>query len=241
MSKISTVSLCYLTRSSTKQHLQHHRPNTAHSGRDSVIFQYPHVLLAYVIGGGGTNDTEPVNTVEVFCHSSSQWYAAEPHPIPSYLLTSATVGNITYFLGGSCICHGEAKHCFSVSLDSLIDNSTSPAASPSQHGLLWTRVSDIPVSSCAVSLRGSLLAVGGNLIDHSEVYQPSIHLLTSSGSWESLGGDLAELTLCTAVCLPSGELMVIQLFVQIVQAVQVGDFALLPLLTERHRLCLSVP
>ena len=157
-------------------------------------------------GGGGVD----LNTVEVYCHSTSQWHAAEPLPTPLYGLTSASVGDITYLLGGV---EGmrSSKQCFQVCLDSLIDRAASHRVSPSQHGSLWTTVRDTPLTdSCACSLFGSLVAISGQ---DSSTRSPSavVHLLTSSGSWERVrGGDLpGPRRWSTAVCLPSGELMVV--------------------------------
>ena len=161
---------------------------------------------------GGVGDGRVVlNTVEVYCHSTSQWHAAEPLPSLLRGLASASVGDTTYLLEGVVGIGISSKQCFQVRLDSLIDRAASPRASPSQHGSLWTTVRDTPLTgSCACSLLGSLVAIGGQ---DSSTGSPSavVHLLTSSGSWERVrGGDLPEPRYwSTAVCLPSGELMVV--------------------------------
>ena len=160
---------------------------------------------------GGVANVGAVNTVEVYSHSTSQWHTAEPLPTPSYRLTSATVGDIAYLLGGVGADQSASKCCYSVSLDSLFNTATSPGASQSQHGSLWTAVSDTPLAcSSAASLGGSLVAIGGK--DSSTLSTSAdVHFLASSGSWERVrGGDLPEPRhWSTAVCLPSGELMVV--------------------------------
>ena len=163
-----------------------------------------------VCGGWGDGGVL-LNTVEVYCYSTSQWHAAEPLPTPLYGLTSASVGDTTYLLGGVVGIGISSEQCFQVHLDSLIDRAASHRASPSQHGSLWTTVRDTPLTdSCACSLLGSLVTIGGR---DSSTCPPSaaVHLLTSRGSWERVrGGDLPEPRhLSTAVCLPSGELMVV--------------------------------
>ena len=160
---------------------------------------------------GGAGDGGVLNTVEVYCHSTSQWHAAVPLPTPLMGLTSASVGDTTYLLGGVDRMYDTSKHCFQVRLDSLIDRAASHQASLSQHGSLWTTVRDTPLAlSCACSLLGSLVAIGGR---DSSTRSPSVvvHLLTSSGSWERVrGGDLpGPHHRSTAVCLPSGKLMVV--------------------------------
>ena len=160
---------------------------------------------------GGLTDVAEVNTVEVYSHSTSQWHTVEPLPTPLCRLTSATVGDIAYLLGGNGAGRSISKCCYSVSLDSLFNTATSLGASQSQHGSLWTAVSDTPlVDSSAVNFGGSLVAIGGQ--DSSTLSTSAdVHLLASSGSWERVrGGNLPEPRFwSTAVCLPSGELMVV--------------------------------
>ena len=164
---------------------------------------------AIAVCGGFTNIVV-LNTVEVYSHSTSQWHTAEPLPTPLSHLTSATVGDIAYLLGELSTDRLGSKCCNSVSLDSLFNTATSPGASQSQHGSLWTAVSDTPLTySSASSFGGSLVAIGG--LDSGASTSADVHLLASSGSWERVrGGDLPEPRyFSTAVCLPSGELMVV--------------------------------
>ena len=170
----------------------------------------PKLPAIAVCGGCGSGGI--VNTVEVFCHSTSQWHAAEPLPTPLYQLTSAIVGDTTYLMGGWDRMHS-TTHCFQVRLDSLIDKAcaVSHGASKSQHDSLWTTARDTPLTgSCVGSMLGSIVAIGGwDSCTHS--LSAAVHLLTSSGSWERVrGGDLPESCYRSiAVCLPSGELMVV--------------------------------
>ena len=160
---------------------------------------------------GGLTDAAPVNTVEVYSHSTSQWHTAEPLPIPLSHLTSATVGDIVYLLGGLDADVSSSKCCYSVALDSLFNTATSPGASQSQYGSLWTAVSDTSLTlSSAVSFGGSLVAIGGQK-RWTFSASADVHLLVSRGSWERVrGGDLPKpCSQSTAVCLPSGELMVV--------------------------------
>ena len=166
-----------------------------------------------VCGGLGDGYGAVLNIVEVFCQSTSQWHTAEPLPTPLYQLTSATVGDFAYLLGGVgkdfYFCY--TKNCFSVSHDSLFDTATPPGASQSQHGSLRMAVSDIPlIASSPASLGGSLVTIGGRK-SSKDSSSAATHLLTSSGSWERVrGGDLPEPRSCAAaVFLPSGELMVV--------------------------------
>ena len=164
-----------------------------------------------VCGGLGDGDGVVLNIVEVFCQSTSQWHTAETLPTPLWGLTSATVGDIAYLLGGLDRDYCHTKNCFSVSLDSLFDTATPSGALHSQHGSLWMAVSDIPlVASSPASLGGSMVTIGGRK-SSTDSSSAATHLLTSSGSWERVrGGDLPEpRSRSAAVFLPSGELMVV--------------------------------
>ena len=180
--------------------------------RPSSSFKPPAIAVCGGLGDGdrvlnaGGGGVVVFDAVEVFCHSTSQWHMAEPLPTPLYGLTSATVGDIAYLLGGVGVDLSHTKQCYFVSLESLFDMATSPGASQT-HGSLWTAVSDTPLThSSAASLGGSLVAIGGH---HSSSLSVAVHLLTRSGSWEK-GGDLPEpRSSSTTVCLPSGELMVV--------------------------------
>ena len=166
---------------------------------------------AIAVCGGVSGHRVMLNIVEVFCHFTSQWHTAEPLPTRLLGLTLTTVGDIIYLLGGAGAGLYGTNHCFSVTFDSLFDTATSPGASQSQYGPLWTAFSDTPLTgSCAASLGGSVVAIGGK---DSSTFSSSaaVHLLTSSGSWEKMrGGDLPEPRhSSTAVFLPSCELMVV--------------------------------
>ena len=150
------------------------------------------------------------NNVEVFCNSTSQWYVAEQLLTPLYWMTSATVANFTFLLGGRDSSHSNARCCFSVSLDSLIDKAITNGASKLKHDSLWTSISDTPLTlSCAADMGGYVVAMGGV---EASMHSPSaaIHLLTRDGSWRRVKEADLPVPCCqsTAVCLPSGKLLV---------------------------------
>ena len=161
-----------------------------------------------VCGGVGVGKVS-INTVEIFCHSTSQWHMAEPLPTPLCGLTSAIIGDIVYLLGGRNSGANGTGHCFCASLDSLINKATFIGSVQYQHGSIWMAVCGTVLSdSCAASLGGSLLAIGGK---DGRGSSAAIHLFTNSGSWERVkGGDMPEPRFCsTAVYMASDELMVV--------------------------------
>ena len=69
---------------------------------------YPSVATtqsAIVTSGGGTGVRGgipvPCATVEVYSSEISQWYTADPLPVPCWAMTSVTIANTWFLLGGS--------------------------------------------------------------------------------------------------------------------------------------------
>ena len=57
---------------------------------------------AIIASGGNTNFKDPVPcaTVEVYCSELFQWYTADPLPAPYYWMSSVTIADTCYQLGG---------------------------------------------------------------------------------------------------------------------------------------------
>ena len=167
-------------------------------------------ITAIAVCGGLGDDRRVFNVVEVFSYPASQWYVAEPLPTPLWGITSTTVGTTTYLVGGvDSIIYG-TSHCFSVSVDSIIKQATTSKVSQFQHGSEWTPITNPPlISSCAASMDNIVMAIGG--WDSSTRSSTAIYFLNERGSWERIwGGGLPRpLGKSTAVCLPSGELMIV--------------------------------
>ena len=154
--------------------------------------------------GGLDAHWQPISTVEVYSHASSQWHTAKPLPIPCYRMTSAIIEDTCYFLGGRDNTASATKCCFSISLNRGATSFRSQLDDP-----ICMSVSDTPLTwSTAACLRGSLIAIGGEGT-WTRVTSSAIHVFTSDRSWERMRGDLPEPRCGTvAVCLPSGELLV---------------------------------
>ena len=154
------------------------------------------VVMAGVGDGTDLSRVEILDTTE-----SGQWYHAAPLPQTCYCVSTVTIGNTCYLLGGFS---GRAsKKVFCVNLDDLISQALSrPAgASAPPTPSPWMTLTDTPeVLSTAFSLNGSLLSVGGSggskAIYH---YQPS------SKNWIKAGELPAGRSVCACTVLPSGE------------------------------------
>ena len=160
----------------------------------------------------------PCATVEVYSSETSQWHTADPLPVPCAGMTSVTIADIWYQLGGGggdknilVRPHTDSKDLTTVlyaPLTTLIQKPTHQSAS---HISLWKNLPDTPlVRSAAASLSGNLLAVGGR--DVGTPSSPALYVFLSlTNSWvRATTGDLPEPRyLCTAVQLSSNQLLVV--------------------------------
>ena len=165
-------------------------------------------------GATGLRDGEPVScaTVEVYSSETSQWHTAEPLPVPCGGMTSVTIADTWYQLGG-----GGGSGCKDITtvlyapLTALIQKATSPTHQSASHMSVWKTLPDTPLKrAAAASLSGSLLAVGGYNV--STPSSPALYIfLPITNSWVRVTtGDLPEPRYnCTAVQLSSNQLLVV--------------------------------
>ena len=159
-----------------------------------------------VVMGGVSGDETVLSQVEILdTTGSGQWYQAAHLPQPCYSVSTATIGNMCYLLGGFNSERGIFKKVFSVQLDKLISQAVSQPASARAPPILssWMTLPDTPLDRCtALAINGALLAVGGlgsAIIYH---YQPSVR------SWIKAGELPVERPRCCCAVLPSGEVLV---------------------------------
>ena len=154
---------------------------------------------------GGVGDGTNLSRVEILdTAETGQWYQAAPLPQPCHRVSTATIGNMCYLLGGFSGRVASNK-VFSVQLDELISQAVSQPAGASAPATPspWMTPPDTPqIHSTALAINGALLAVGGfgsRTIYH---YQPS------SRRWIKAGELPAELSCCCCTILPSGKVLV---------------------------------
>ena len=156
---------------------------------------------------GGFGDGTPLSQVEILDTTGpGQWYQAASLPQPCHSVSTVTIGNMCYLLGGYCGGGVPSKKVFSVQLDELISQAVSQPAGASAPAtpLPWMTLPDTPLShSTALTINGTLLAVGGGRGSKTiYYYQPS------SKSWIMAGELPAERSICCCTVLPSGEVLV---------------------------------
>ena len=116
---------------------------------------------AIVAAGGNTSDTAITcsSTVEVYNSDTSQWHTADPLPVSCAWMSSVTISNSYYLLGGVDQSNSDIKHCWQAFLPTLIQKAVS---STPQAGSVWSHLPPTPLYwSTAACLCGALLAIGG--------------------------------------------------------------------------------
>ena len=172
---------------------------------------------AIVASGGGTirdGKTVPCDTVEVYSSETSQWHTADPLPVPCWLMTSVTIADTWYLLGGNDTDGTDAKDLTTVlytPLTTLIQKATSPTLQSASPMSVWKTLPDTPLkNSAAASLSGNLLAVGG--YKKGIPASPAVKVflpLTNSWVRVTTGKLLEPRYLCTAVQLSFNQLLVV--------------------------------
>ena len=170
--------------------------------------------------GGSTDIGVPCKTVEVYTTETSQWHITDPLPVPCWAMTSATINNTAYFLGGGTTDDKTTKTVLYAPVAFLIQRAAShpqqsaSAARPDSTSMTssaWKTLRDTPlVLSAAASLGGMLLAVGGD--DDQRDTLPAVHVYSpATSTWIQVqSGDLPEPRyFCAAVELAGNRLLVV--------------------------------
>ena len=152
---------------------------------------------ALIASGGVTSarDGKNVNcsTVEVYCSETSQWYTADPLPAPCNGRSSVTISDTCYLLRGWGDDGKALTTVLYASLTSLIQKASSPTHQSASPTSVWKPLPDPPQkASSAASLSGSLLAVGG-LIINTETPPLPLQSTFSSPSPTPGSGSLLEI------------------------------------------------
>ena len=105
-------------------------------------------------------------------------------------MTSVTIADIWYLLGGAGTDSKDLTTVLYVSLTSLIQKAMSLTHQSANHVPVWKTLPDAPLkNSAAASLSGSLLAVGG--WDDNTPASPAVYVFLTN-SWARVTGDLPE-------------------------------------------------
>ena len=168
-------------------------------------------------GGATTLSGVACTTVDVYTTETSQWHTADPLLVPCVVMSSATINNTAYLLGGVTTDCKSTKTVLYAPVASLIQRATSrpqqsaSAARPDSTSSAWKTLRDTPLKeSAAAGLGGMFLAVGGD--DDQRDTLSAVHVYSpATSTWIRVqSGDLPEPRYyCTAVELAGNRLLVV--------------------------------
>ena len=170
---------------------------------------------AIVASGGVTgfrDDNKAVTcvAVEVYSSESSQWHTAHSLPVPCWGMSSVTIADTWYQLGGTSTDGNFVPIVKYTSLSILIQKATLPSHVSGSHLSVWNTLPDTPLTaSAAVSLSGSLVAIGGG--EEKTGVSPAVYVFFPFiNSWIRATGNLPEpRRVSTAVQLSSNQVLVV--------------------------------
>ena len=159
----------------------------------------------WLLVAGGAFTIAPV---ELLNTDSKQWHTGPPTPLHWIHMKTAIVGSQCYFMGGSDSNRNIATdRVFTVSLPALLSHVDFKNSSES--GLeIWKEISRLQFTgSSPLSIRGSLLAVGGRdnhlkAVSEIHLYQPD------TGEWVKVGDLPTPRENCSCKMLTERELLV---------------------------------
>ncbi len=166
---------------------------------------------AIIACGGIVSTGKKCATVEVYTVETGQWHAADPLPIPCSSMTSVTIADTCYLLGGYDNTGNPARCVLGAPISSLIEKATSPPRGLASifNRSLWKTLQDTPLTLSAAACLSCLLAVGGH--DDRIQHSPAVHMFQpQTNSWARMtSGDLpVAVNRATAVQLPDNKLLV---------------------------------
>ncbi len=164
-----------------------------------------------LVAGGRDAASRYLSAVEVLNTDSKQWYTGPPTPIPWSSMKTTVVGNMAYFMGGVSKTNNSATeniHCvYHICIDTLISHITSNTSSEADKEI-WKQIPGLQLAnSTPLSIRGSLLALGGRDKDYEAV--TAIHLYKpDSGAWVKVGDLPSARYNCTCAMTTDREIIV---------------------------------
>ena len=142
----------------------------------------------------------PLATVEVLDTTSHQWLSTSPLPVKCSSMISAIVNQELYLLGGTL-----TTDTLVVSLPNITRSSVNSATT--NRSAQWRKLPTPPLkSSAAVSVHGSVVAIGGR---HGNDRSTTIHVYQpATNNWKKVGDLPSPRCSCSCTLLPSGEILV---------------------------------
>ena len=157
-----------------------------------------------VIAAGGGDGENFLSTVEILDTALRQWSSAASLPHPMSLASITVCEDLLYLLGGY---NQNGSQTLSVLTSSISDLLCQQQEADNQ-AVVWRRAAGAPYyRSTAVSVKGQLLAIGGN-DEHHKKTSDIVAYNPNSDSWQNMGHMAAPRHTTLVVVLPSNQLIV---------------------------------
>ena len=159
-----------------------------------------------IVSGGYTELLVLLSSVEVLDTDTKVWHLCVSAPLAWTQMETAVVGDTCFFMGGY-IKNGYTKKVYSLSLPALVSQLNSDRSFVKEADI-WKEIPELPVMhSAPLSVRGSLLAIGGRGTDLKDIsalylYQPD------TKQWVKVADMPMQRYNCTCVMTTDGEIMV---------------------------------
>ncbi len=124
-----------------------------------------------------------LQTVEVLDVSNMQWSTGPSTPTPWMRMTSTTIGDTWYLMGGLCEkLMQSSPDVYSVSLEALVSHSSSDSSN------IWNKLPSLNCTqSYPVNIGGSLLAVGGVDMKSKKPASTILRYVPETNTWVQAG------------------------------------------------------
>ena len=202
---------------SSQKHLRAIAPMPTARSHPCVVSHQSGLIVA-----GGCGERAPLTTVELFKDATQQWYKADPLPTPFAKMTSATINDTCYLMGGEKPPFFGKHDTISTRLvvcapiSTLLKKAipTDQTTEPDPKTSLWNSkdIENTPHRhSAAVNLGEMLLAVAGDnsTMLAKDIKQTIYAYCPTSKNWLHIADLPKPCTMCTAVALPSQEILII--------------------------------
>ena len=167
-----------------------------------AVASYNHYLI---VAGGDCDGRIDLTRVEVLDTRTNRWYNGASLPKGCHQMTAAIVGDMWYLMGGFTESHS-TKVVFRASLPAL---TSAVSQSASVAAPVWSTLTEAALKySHALSLQGSLLAVGGWDDDRVKETSAIHHYQAATENWVKVGELPTAQSTCACAALPSGGFLV---------------------------------
>ena len=158
-----------------------------------------------IVAGGWSVDGTFLSTVEVINIDIKQWYTGTPALTAFTCMKTAIVGDLWYLMGGFIDRGRATDKVYSVSLPDLISQVNSTQRDPQ----IWKCISGLGLYySTPLSISGSLLALGGKIMNKDEYVTTIHHYQPETGEWVKIGDLPSPRSFFVCTVVNNGEVLV---------------------------------